>query len=119
VYAACTPENVTPTLEVVGAQLKRLKSGDLRDVRLEDIKAQIKGNLLLARESSVNRMSSMAKNEIYYGREVKVEEVIEKIQAVGMDDVVALADEIFRDERLIFVSLGRFSEDDLPRPLLS
>ncbi|HOS97479.1 MAG TPA: insulinase family protein, partial [Deltaproteobacteria bacterium] len=119
VYAACTPENVTPTLEVVGAQLKRLKSGDLRDVRLEDIKAQIKGNLLLARESSVNRMSSMAKNEIYYGREVGVEEVIEKIQAVGMDDVVALADEIFREERLIFVSLGRLSEDELPWPLFS
>jgi predicted Zn-dependent peptidase len=119
VYAACTPENVTPTLEVVGAQLKRLKGGDLRDVRLEDIKAQIKGNLLLARESSVNRMSSMAKNEIYYGRELVVEEVIEKIQAVGMDDVVALAEEIFREERLIFVCLGRISEDELPRTLLS
>jgi predicted Zn-dependent peptidase len=120
VYAACTPENVTPTLEVVGAQLKRLKGGDLRDVRLEDIKAQIKGNLLLARESSVNRMSSMAKNEIYYGRELVVEEVIEKIQAVGMDDdVVALAEEISVRNGLIFVCLGGISEDELPRTLLS
>lgn len=113
VYAACTPENVNKTLEVVGTQMKRLKIGDLRDIRIEDIKAQIKGNLLLARESSVNRMSSMAKNEIYYGREVTVDEVIEKIQAVSMDDVVALAGDIFVDEKLTLVSLGRISEQDL------
>lgn len=119
VYAACTPENVNKTLDVVRSQLLRLKTGDVRDISIEDIKTQIRGNLLLARESTVNRMSSMAKNEMYYGREVTMDEVIEKIQAVGMDDVVELADRIFLEENLTFVSLGRISEDDLawpPRP---
>ncbi len=119
VYAACTPENVNKTLEVVSSQIIRLKTGDIEDIRIEDIKAQIKGNLLLARESSVNRMSSMAKNEIYYGREVAMDEVIEKIQAVSMDDVVALAEKIFIEENLTLVSLGRIREEDLVWPSLS
>lgn len=113
VYAACTPDNVNKTLEVVSSQITRLKTGDIRDISIEDVKTQIKGNLLLARESTVNRMSSMAKNEIYYGREVTMDEAIEKIQAVRMDDVVALAGEIFLEENLTLVSLGRIREEDL------
>lgn len=119
VYAACTPDNVNKTLEVVSSQIIRLKAGDLQDIKIEDIKTQIKGNLLLARESTVNRMSSMAKNEIYYGREVTMEEVIEKIQSVRMDDIVALAQEIFVEENLTLVSLGRIREEDLIWPRVS
>jgi predicted Zn-dependent peptidase len=119
VYAACTPENLCGTLDVVRSQMARLSSGHVDDVRLEDIKAQIKGNLLLARESSVNRMSSMAKNEIYYGREVGVEEVLSKIETVSMDDVVGLADEIFDEQGLTFVALGRVREEDIVWPPLS
>lgn len=113
VYAACTPENVNETLEVIGSQITRLKTGDMKGVNIEDIKTQIKGNLMLARESTVNRMSSMAKNELYYGREVTVDEVIEKVQAVTMDDVVELAGQIFVEEKLTFVCLGRMREEDL------
>ncbi|HNQ84744.1 MAG TPA: pitrilysin family protein [Deltaproteobacteria bacterium] len=119
VYAACTPENVNRTLEVVSAQIARLKTGDIKDVSMEDIKTQIKGNLLLARESTVNRMSSMAKNEMYYGREVTMDEVIERIQAVSRDDVVDLAGEIFLEENLTLVALGRIKEEDLVWPPVS
>lgn len=116
VSAACTPENVNETLDVIRTQFTRLASGDAGDVRLEDVKAQIKGNILLARESSVNRMTAMAKNEIYYGREVTVEEVLEKINAVSMDDVVSLAGEIFREQGLTLVTLGRMRAEDISWP---
>jgi predicted Zn-dependent peptidase len=119
VYAASTPENVNKTMEVISNQMMRLKRGDFRDIKLEDIKAQIKGNLLLSRESSVSRMFSMAKNEIYYGREVTVDEVIGKIQQVSLDDIVKLANDIFANEKLTFVSLGRINQDSIPWPPLS
>ena len=119
IYAACTPENVNKTLEVVSSQITRLKTGNIEEISIEDIKTQIKGNLLLARESTVNRMTSMAKNEIYYGREVTVDEVIEKIQAVSRDDVVALADDIFLEKNLTLVTLGRIREEDLVWPPVS
>lgn len=113
IYAASTGENVNRTLEVISRQMAKLKKGDFRDIKLEDIKAQIKGNILLSRESSVSRMFSMAKNEIYYGREVSVDEVLKKVQSVGFDDIVDLANRIFMDEKLTLVSLGRISRDQL------
>lgn len=116
VYAACTPENVNETLGVIRAQFDRIATGRLEDVRLDDVKAQIKGNILLARENSANRMTSMAKNEIYYGREVTVEEVLERIHQVTMDDVTSLAAEIFDDSALTLVTLGRLREQDVSWP---
>jgi predicted Zn-dependent peptidase len=119
VYAASTPENVNKTLEAISKEMVRLKKGDLSDIKLDDVKAQIKGNLLLSRESTVNTMSSMAKNEMYYGREVTVEEVIEKIREVNLKDIVDLANEIFANEKLTCVTLGRIRRDSIEWATLS
>ncbi|MBN2298777.1 MAG: insulinase family protein, partial [Deltaproteobacteria bacterium] len=112
-YAATTPDNIRKTLEVIGLQMRRFKDGDLKDESIDDVKAQIKGNLLLSRESTISRMSSLAKNEIYYHREVSVEEVLEKIQAVSIDDIICLANDIFTRENLTLVSLGKMDEQDI------
>ncbi|MBN1636192.1 MAG: insulinase family protein [Deltaproteobacteria bacterium] len=113
VYAGTTPENINKTLEIVLQQMQRLKEKDLADVRLEDIKAQIKGNLLLSRESTESRMASIAKNEIYYKREVSIEEIIEKIQQVEETDLIELARDIFVPEKMTLVTLGNIHKDQL------
>jgi len=112
-YAAATPNNIHKTLDVIGAQMRRLKEGDLAGESIEDIKTQIKGNLLLSRESTISRMSSLAKNEIYYNREVSVDEVVENIQAVRLDDIIALANDIFMPEKLTLVCLGKVEQGEL------
>ncbi len=112
-YAAATPKNIHKTIEVIGRQMNRLRHGDLGDVSLEDVRTQIKGNLLLSRESTISRMSSLAKNEMYYNREVTVEEVIDNIQAVSMDDIVALANDIFVLDQITVVSLGKMKQGEM------
>jgi len=112
-YAASTPDTIHKTLEVIGTQMKRLKAGDLNGESIEDIKTQIKGNLLLSRESTISRMSSLAKNEMYYNREVSVDEVLEKIQAVSLEDIISLANDIFVPDQLTLVCLGKMKQDQL------
>jgi predicted Zn-dependent peptidase len=107
IYAATTPENIIKTVEVVGAQFKRIKRGDLGDMKLDEVKALIRGNLLLARESTENRMSSIAKNELYYERDVPIEEVLRKINAVSAEAILELAHTIFVDDKMTLVSLGK------------
>ena len=107
VYAATTPEQLEPTLNVVGGQIQRLKKGEFGGMTLDDIKAQIKGHLLLSRESTESRMASVGKNELYYGRDVPVEEMLEKINMVTTDDLVSLAQEIFARGKMTFVALGK------------
>lgn len=119
IYAATTPNYVRQTIDVVSEQLIKLKKGDFGGISLEDVKTQIKGNLLLSRENSVNRMSSLAKNEIYYGREIPVEEILDNIQSVKADDIVKLSDDIFQESSMTLVTLGKLDEDGVGKLSLS
>jgi predicted Zn-dependent peptidase len=112
-YAATTPDYLQKTMEVIMRQMTKVKQGDFGGINLDDVKAQIKGNLLLARESTIHRMSSIAKNELYYHRDVPEEEIIDNIQTVQADDVVALAEEIFQGSKITLVYLGNIEEKDM------
>jgi len=116
-YAATTPRYVKQTIDVIVKQLEMLKHGDFGGISLNDVKTQIKGNLLLSRESTSNRMSSLAKNEMYYGRDISIEEVIQKIQDVKAEALVALAEEIFQSSKITLVTLGKLQEDIESLPL--
>ncbi len=111
VYAATTPDKLAQTIKVVSEQMLHVKKGEFGGLTLDDIKAQIKGHLLLSRESTESRMGSIGKNEIYYGRDVPIEEILEKIDRVGSDDLVTLAQEIFVRENMTFVALGKVVEE--------
>lgn len=113
VYAGTTEDHVRQAIEVIGAQGKRLKQGDFAGIKLDDIRAQIKGHLLLARESTESRMATLAKNEIYYGRDVPIDEVIEKINSVRAQDLVELAGEIFVEDNMTLVALGKVDNAQL------
>ncbi len=112
VYAGTNPENAVKTLEVICEQMRRLKKGDLGGIRLEEVKTQLKGNLLLSRENTESRMASNAKNELYFGRDVPVEEVLSHIDAVSQGDVIALARQIFDDSCMTLVALGRTAQNE-------
>jgi predicted Zn-dependent peptidase len=116
-YAATTPKYVKQTIDVIVKQMEKLKAGDFGGISLDDVKTQIKGNLLLSRESTVNRMSSLAKNEMYYDRDIPMEEVIQKIQGVKGEDIVALAEQIFQRSKITLVTLGKLEGDIESFPL--
>src|SRR5437667_12615679 len=73
---------------------------------LERGKNQMKGNMLLGLETSDSRMSRIAKNEIYFGRDVPLEEVAAALDGVTNDDILRVADRLFRPGTLALTVLG-------------
>jgi len=61
---------------------------------------------VLGLETSDSRMSRIARNEIYFGRDVPLAEVAAGVDAVSNDDVVRVAREMFRPEALAVTVLG-------------
>ena len=51
-------------------------------------------------------MSSLAKNEMYYGRDISIEEVIKNPRCKA-EALVALAEEIFQSSKITLVTLGK------------
>lgn len=64
-------------------------------------------------ESTDNRMTGLARNEICFGRQVTPEEVIARIDGVNQNDLSSLAARMFRTDALTVAALGPVSEADL------
>jgi predicted Zn-dependent peptidase len=114
VYTAVAKETLTQTMEVINQEIKKLKKGELTLSELEDAKEFVKGGFLLGAESSDNRMTRIAKNEMTFGRDLSFEEILTDLAKVTIDDVITLAEEILQSDKFAVVSLGPVAEEDFP-----
>jgi len=107
VYAGTKQDKLIEVIEIILHQLKRLKYDSVADAEIAFAREHLKGNLLLSLESTDNRMTKLAKNEIYFGRQVAIPEILAGIEEVTPLDLMDLADELFRDDCLTLELLGR------------
>jgi predicted Zn-dependent peptidase len=119
IYLATNEASLAETLTVVLGQMAELAAGSLSGEELDAAREQIKGGLILGLESSDRRMGRQAKNEIYFGREVPIDEVIEEVEAVTLDAVIRAAGEAFRLKGLTGTILGPATQRALPAQLRS
>lgn len=118
VYAGASPENAKELLEIMLREIGRFKREPVPMEQLEAAREQLKGNLLLSLESSDNRMSRLAKNEIYFGTPLPLSEIMEGFDRVTSESIQELAQEILDNSALTLVMLGRvgsptFTDSDI------
>lgn len=113
VYAATAPEDTRLLVELILRQMRRLRDEPLSAQDLSAVREQLRGNLLLSMEATEHRMSRLAKNEIYLGRNLGIKEVLRGFDQVSAEDVQDLAGRLFRDEYLNLHLLGRVDPADI------
>ncbi len=106
VYVGTSPEWAREVIDVIRFELERVRREGLAVAELARVKNQMKGNIALGLETSDSRMSRIAKNEIYFGRDVPLEEVAAAVDAVTNDDVVRVGERLFRPGTLALTVLG-------------
>jgi predicted Zn-dependent peptidase len=117
VYAGTSKDRLDEVITIIGREMKRLKNELLFDDELHDAKEQLKGNILLSLESSDNRMTRLAKNEIYFGRPQPVREIVKGIDLVTSRSILELAETLIDDRYLTLVLIGRVGHSDLPETI--
>jgi len=118
VYVGTGKEEVPQVLGLIIDEMIRLTKQPLTAKELQGAKELIKGNFLLSMESTDNRMTRLAKNEICFGRHVAPEEVTAAIDAVTPEDVLVLAQELFNPSTISIAAIGPVSERDLTMHVL-
>lgn len=113
IYVGTGEQTVGEVIRLIQGIVTGLCNDRLTPREVQTAKELIKGNFLLSMESSDNRMSRLARNEICFGRHVPEEEVIAEIDAVSEEDVRDLACEIFRPATMSIAAMGRISEKDV------
>lgn len=107
VYAGTSQEKMDQVIEIILREMGRFKLDPLTGQELTSAKEQLKGNVLLSLESSDNRMSKLAKNEIYFGRYQSVEDIMNGFDRVASETVQELAIDLFSGDSLNLVLLGK------------
>lgn len=99
-------KNIPLVLESVNRELKLINTGDITIEELRRAKDKFKGNFLLAKESNDWKMVRMAVQELIYGHLIPYDETIRKVEAVKLEDINQIADDIFKGKRFSFASVG-------------
>jgi predicted Zn-dependent peptidase len=119
VYAGTNPEWVDEVVEVTLDEIRKVARDGITAAELARAKSQMKGNMLLGMESTDSRMNRLARNEIYYSRDIPLSELAERIDRVTNDQVVELTSSWFRPERMAMVVLGDLSGRSLTTDIFS
>jgi len=112
VYAGTDRKHVSEVINITVDEMKGLSHSITAD-ELQRAKAQLKGNLLLALESTSNKMTNIAKQEIYYGQYYPPEEIIRMVDLVTLDSVKDLAEKLAGDNSFALTVYGPVKENDL------
>ncbi len=113
VYAATRRGGIGPLLESVCEELRSVKEKPVEDEELTGAKDHLKGSLMLSLESSSSRMSNLARQLIYFGRQFELDEIVSGIDAVTADGVQALAREVLDGRRATAAVLGRLDGEKI------
>jgi len=93
-------------VDLILEEFHRMKSETTTHEELQRAKDYLKGSMLLSLESTGSRMSNLARQEIYFGRYISLDETAAQIDAVTHEDVMNVARELFQSERIAVTILG-------------
>jgi len=105
IYAGTSLDSAPEVIRLTLEEVRRLRDEPLGAEELRRAKDHIKGGLVLSLESSGARMNHLARQEIYFGRQIPLDEILDGIEAVGAPDVQRVAADVF-DGRLGASILG-------------
>jgi predicted Zn-dependent peptidase len=106
IYAGTDHQKLDIIQSLLKDELHRVSIKPLKKNTLSKLKNQLKGNLVLTLESSSRRMSRLAKNEIYFGEYVSLDKLIKGIDQVQQEDIISIAQKVFRPDDFITVILN-------------
>ena len=95
VYAGTSLDSVAEVVRLTIEEIRRLKGDPIPEPELRRAKDHLKGSLMLSLESTGARMSHLARQELYFGRQFGLDEVLGSIEQVQADDVQRVANDIF------------------------
>ncbi|HEU5298835.1 MAG TPA: pitrilysin family protein [bacterium] len=111
VYAGMSPEMGPEVIRLTLHEVEKMTREPVDAVELSRAKESLKGSLMLSLESTGSRMSILARSEIYHGRQITLDELISKVDAVAAEDLQAMAAELFQPRSLSMAAIGPFRPD--------
>jgi predicted Zn-dependent peptidase len=110
VVVGTAPDHVDEVLRIITGELEQLAVHGITDRELAVAKGNLRAEILLSGEDSGARMGRIGASLLLHGEVQKVDEVLARIEAVGLDEVLGQAQELVEAPRTLS-AVGPFDED--------
>ena len=106
IYVGTRPDNVAEAMEIIGRELARIAAGGITAEELERARENVKGRTTLSMESTLARMNRLGSSVLMGVPVLTLDEVLAALDAVTLDDVAALAADLYAPQRLSAAGVG-------------
>src|SRR6185503_19970013 len=101
---------VEEACEVMATELRRLHTDGITEEELERACGHVKGRMVLSSESTAARMGRIGKVVLFDSPLFTLDEMLAKVDAVTLDQVAELADELYGPESLSAAAIAPSEE---------
>jgi predicted Zn-dependent peptidase len=112
VYVGTTPSQTETAMGVIKDELNKVVEEGITTEELDRAKGSMRGGLALAMEDPNSRMVRLGRDELAGMPHLSVDERLAKLEAVTLDEVKAIAGELFTGQRMIG-AVGPYEEGEL------
>ncbi len=105
-YVGTRPDNVGEAVDVIGSELRRLQDDGVSEEELERARDNVKGRTVLSMESTLTRMNRLGSSVLMGVPLLTVDELLAALDAVTLEEVNGLAQELWRPERMSAAGVG-------------
>jgi predicted Zn-dependent peptidase len=109
VYAGTRAGALQEILDIILGEFQKMKRGEAEAEEIARAKEHLKGSLMLGLENTFNRMTNLAGNEIYFGKQFTLDEIVSGIESVTEEDIERVSRAVFDNSTLSVKILGELS----------
>ena len=106
VYAGTDKKNEQKAIDIIKEEFMRLYKRPITPERVDELKEQIKGNLLLSLESSFKRMTRIAKNEMYFQDYISIDDLVKKIETITPSSLFETAQKYMNPDQFNTITIS-------------
>jgi predicted Zn-dependent peptidase len=105
-YVGTRPDNLVEAMDVVSGELVRLREEPATEAELDRARENVKARVVLSQESTGARMNRLGASLMFGLPLLETDELMERFDAVTLDDLRELTSEVWAPERLSAAGIG-------------
>lgn len=107
IYAGTSMQNLAKSVHLLLNELEEFCASGVSEKELEFFKTQVKGSILISSDDVENRMTSIAVNEMVFGKYKRVEDVVDEVEKVSLSSLRKYIDTYFKDQSPGILIMGQ------------